>query len=186
MEEQKNEKSRGSRPRRTESHRGERPGGRSGGRNNGRYRRDRNERNVKIDSLVKRIKAELVDSIDPIVIPELNAFERKLVHREFDNNAEIVTKTYRLGDNDYELRVYPIGNLKRYAQKKADEAVQTREKVVLPHMSNYERFVIHDYLKGIDTIKTTSIGEDEDRHIIIEPAVFGRGLRRIIKKIKLF
>ncbi|MBN1479941.1 hypothetical protein JXA70_06700 [candidate division KSB1 bacterium] len=186
MEEQKKEKPRGYRSRRTGSPRGGRPGGRSGGRNNGRYRRDRNERNPKIEALIKRIKEELVDSIDPIVIPELNAYERKLIHREFDNTSEVVTKTYRLGDNDYELRVYPVGNLKRYAQKKADEAIKTREKVVLPHMSNYERFVVHDYLKGIDTVNTTSEGEDEDRHIVIEPAVFGRGLRRIIKKIRLF
>ena len=105
-----------------------------------------------------------MDSIEPIIIPELNAFERKLVHRQFDNNPNIVTKTYRIGDEDYELRVYPVGNLKRYAQKKADEAVETREKIVLPHMSNYERFVIHDYLKEIDTVNTSSEGEEDDQH----------------------
>jgi predicted RNA-binding protein Jag len=186
MEEQKKEKPRGDRRPRRGGRPGGRPGDRSGGRNNGRYRRDRNERNPKIEALVKRIKEELIDSIEPITIPELNAFERKLIHRQFDNSPDIVTKTYRLGDDDYELRVYPVGNLKRYAQQKADEAVQTRQKVVLPHMSNYERFVVHDYLKEIDTVNSSSEGEDDDRHIVIEPAVFGRGLRRMIKKIKLF
>jgi predicted RNA-binding protein Jag len=186
MEDQKNDKPRTSRSRRSGGRRSGRPGGRSGGRNNGRYRRDRNERNPKIEALIKRIKQELVESIEPIVIPELNAFERKLIHRQFDNNPEIVTKTYRLGENDYELRVYPVGNLKRYAQKKADEAVETRDKVVLPNMSSYERFVVHDYLKDIDTVSTVSEGEEDDRHIVIQPEVFGRGLRRIIKKIKLF
>jgi len=185
MEEQKNDKPQ-SDYRKRSGRSGGRPGGRSGGRHNGRYRRDRNERNPKIDALVTKIRNELVDSIEPIVIPELNAFERKLVHRQFDNNSDVVTKTYRLGDDDYELRVYPVGNLKRYAQKKADEAVETRQKVVLPHMSNYERFVVHDYLKELDTVKTASVGEDNDRHIEIEPEVFGRGLKRIIKKIKLF
>ncbi len=174
MEKQKERPSRGKRPYRSR---------RSGGRNG---RHQRNERNPKIESLIRRIKGELVDSIEPIVIPELNAFERKLVHRQFDNNPEIVTKTYRLGDEDFELRVYPVGNLKRYAQKKADEAVETREKVVLPHMSNFERFVVHDYLKTLDTVKTTSVGEEDDRHIEIEPEIFGRGLKRIIRKIKLF
>ncbi len=174
MEKQQERPSRGKRPYRSR---------RSGG-GNGRHQR--NERNPKIEGLIRRIKGELTDSIDPIVIPELNAFERKLVHRQFDNNPEIVTKTYRLGDEEFELRVYPVGNLKRYAQKKADEAVEKREKVVLPHMSNYERFVVHDYLKTLDTVKTTSVGEEDDRHIEIEPEIFGRGLKRIIRKIKLF
>lgn len=187
MEEQKQDKPRDDRrPRRSGGRPGGRPGGRSGGRNNGRYRRDRDERNPKIDALVKKIREELLGSIEPIVIPELNAFERKLIHRQFDNNPDIVTKTYRIGDEDYELRVYPVGNLKRYAQQKADEAIETRQKVTLPHMSNYERFVIHDYLKEIDTVKTSSEGEDDDRHIVIEPAMFGRSLRRMIKRIKLF
>ena len=174
MEKQQERPSRGKRPYRSR---------RSGG-GNGRHQR--NERNPKIEGLIRRIKGELTDSIDPIVIPELNAFERKLVHRQFDNNPEIVTKTYRLGDEEFELRVYPVGNLKRYAQKKADEAVEKREKVVLPHMSNFERFVVHDYLKTLDTVKTTSVGEEDDRHIEIEPEIFGRGLKRIIRKIKLF
>ncbi len=186
MDEQKQDKPRGDRRPRSGGRRGGRPGGRSGGRDNGRYRRDRDEHNPKIEKLVKQIKEELIDSIEPIIIPELNAFERKLIHRQFDNNPDIVTKTYRLDDDVYELRVYPVGNLKRYAQKKADEAVEKRQKIVLPHMSNYERFIVHDYLKEIDTVHTTSEGEDEDRHIVIEPAVFGRGLRRMIKKIRLF
>ena len=79
-----------------------------------------------------------------------------------------------------------ILDIRTQIQKKADEAVAARQKVVLPHMSNYERFVVHDYLKDLDTIKTASVGEDDDRHIEIEPEVFGRGLKRIIKKIKLF
>lgn len=174
MENQKDRPSREKRSRRPR---------RSGGRNG---RQQQNQRSPKVENLIRRIKGELADSIEPIIIPELNAFERKLVHRQFDNNPEIVTKTYRLGDDEFELRVYPVGNLKRYAQKKADEAVETRQKVELPHMSNYERFVVHDYLKTLDTVKTTSVGEEDDRHVEIEPEIFGRGLKRIIKKIKLF
>lgn len=181
MEEQKNDRPRDRRPHRA----GGRQGGRPDRRSNGRHRR-RDERNPKIEGLVRKIRRELADSIEPIIIPELNAYERKLIHRQFDNNSEIVTKTYRLGEEDYELRVYPVGNLKRYAQKKAEEAIEKREKVALPHMSNYERFIIHDYLKTLDTVKTTSVGEGDDRHIEIEPEVFGRSLKRFIRKIKLF
>lgn len=180
MEEQKKERPRSKNSRRSGGYRGRRPGRNQ----NGGHRRHQ-ERNPKIESLIRKIREELSDSIEPVSIPDLNAFERKLIHRQFDNNSEIVTKTYRLGEKEYELRVYPIGNLKRYAQKKADEAVATREKVILPHMSSYERFIVHDYLKTLDTVKTVSVGEDDDRHIEIEPAVFGRSLKRFIRRIRL-
>lgn len=181
MEEKTNDKRQDRRPHRS----GGRQGGRPDRRNNGRHHQ-RHERNPKIDGLIRRIREELAESIEPITIPDLNAFERKLIHRQFDNNSQIVTKTYRLGEEAYELRVYPVGNLKRYAQQMAEEAMAKREKVVLPHMSSYERFIVHDYLKTLDTVKSTSVGEDEDRHIEIEAEMFGRGLKRFIRKIKLF
>ena len=110
--------------------------------------RNDQEKPEKIVKLIDRIKTELSDSIEPIVIPNLNAFERKLIHREFDRNPEIVTKTYRYSE-DYELRVVPVGNLKRFAKKKADGAIETRDKVVLPPMTNYERFVVHRDRKSV-------------------------------------
>jgi len=53
-------------------------------------------------------------------------------------------------------------------------------------MSSYERFVIHEALKDNDALKVESFGEGVERHIVIEPNLFGRGLKKIIKKIKLF
>ncbi len=128
------------------------------------------EKNEKVEELIRKIKEELVDSIEPICLHDLNAYERKLIHRYFERGGEITTKTYRIGEEDYELRIFPVGNLRRYAQKMADQAVSTRQKVVLPPMSSYERFIIHDYLKSLDTVKTHSVGEGDDRHIEIESA----------------
>jgi predicted RNA-binding protein Jag len=138
----------------------------------------------KIKGLLYKIENELAGSIEPISIVELNSFERKLIHRHFDRNPAVVTKTYRK-DDDYELRVYPVGNLKKFAIQKADEVVQTGKKAVLPHMGSFERYVVHNALKEIDSVKSKSYGDGENRHIEIEAAIFGRGLRRIIKKIKL-
>jgi len=143
------------------------------------------EVNGKIKRLLSKINKELENSIEPVTLTKLNSFERKLVHRHFDHNPNVVTKTYRIGEI-YELRVIPVGNLKKYAIEKAEEAIRTGEKVVLPHMSSYERYIIHETLKDMDSIKSESHGEGEDRHIEIEPEVFGRSLKRIIKKIKLF
>ncbi len=150
-----------------------------------RFNKEKKHENEKIENLIRKIDNELKDSIEPITIPELNAFERKLIHRHFDHNPNVVTKTHRIGDEGYELLVYPVGNLKRYAKQKAEEAVEKRQTVTLPHMSNYERFIVHDSLKSMDTVNTTSVGEGDFRHIEIEPEIFGRGLKRIIKKIKL-
>jgi predicted RNA-binding protein Jag len=127
----------------------------------------------------------LENSIEPVSLFQLNSFERKLIHRHFDHNPAIVTKTYRQGD-EFELRVYPISNLKKYAAEKAEEAVRTGQTIVLPHMGDYERFIIHDSLKDKEKIKSVSYGEGGDRHIEIEPDIFGRKLKKIIKKIRLF
>jgi len=140
----------------------------------------------KMIRLLGQIREDLSDSIVPISLTHLNAFERKQIHREFDKDPAVKTKTYRLDEEQYELRIYPVGNLRKYAEKKAEEAIQTGKKVVLPHMSSYERFIVHEALKNHEAVKAISYGEGDDRHIELEPELFGRGLRRIIKKIKLF
>ena len=140
----------------------------------------------KIAQLIREVHENLIDSIVPISLTGLSPFERKQIHREFDKDPSVVTKTYHVNEEEYELRIYPVGNLRRYAEKKAAEAIQSGQKAVLPHMSSYERFVIHEALKSNEPIKANSYGDGEDRHIELEPELFGRGLRKIIKKIKLF
>lgn len=147
--------------------------------------RESHDSRGKIDKLLRQVRTELDSSIEPISLPNLNAFERKLIHRAFDHNPDIVTKTYRDGE-EFELKVYPIGNLKRFVDEKAEQALETGETITLPHMSSYERYVIHDSLKSRDEIKSSSEGEGKDRHIVLEPNAFGRGLKKMIRKIRFF
>lgn len=140
---------------------------------------------AQVQEIIARVESELQNSIQPAIVPALNSFQRRLVHRHFDNSSLYVTKTYR-HDENCELWIYPVGNLINFAKEKAEEAIRTGKRVVLPHMGSYERFVIHDALKVMETIKTQSFGEGEERHIEIEPVLFGRGLKKIIKKIRLF
>lgn len=142
--------------------------------------------NEKINNIVRKVEDDLRDSIVPVSLMGLPASERRLIHQHFDRDSDIVTKTYKINEEEYELRIYPVGNLKRYAEKKAAEAMQTGQKAELPPMSSYERFVIHEALKDNDALKVESFGEGVERHIVIEPNLFGRGLKKIIKKIKLF
>jgi len=139
----------------------------------------------KIESIIIDIQRQLRDSIQPMNIQNLNAFERKRIHSFFDNKPEYKTKTYRV-DDGFVFRIYPVGNLKKFVEKKAKEAIETGNPVQLPAMSSFERFIIHDHLKDWEGIETTSYGEDENRYIEIHPKRFGRTLKKIIRKIKIF
>ncbi|HOT96038.1 MAG TPA: R3H domain-containing nucleic acid-binding protein [bacterium] len=150
-----------------------------------RSRTPREESSPKIIALVKQVEDNLMDALAPVCLTQLDASERRQVHRHFDHSTEYATKTYKITENEYELRVYPVGNLRRLAERSAEQAIKTGQKVALPPMSSYERFIIHEVLKGNDAVKGVSHGEGAERHIEIEPELYGRSLKKMIKKIKL-
>ena len=76
--------------------------------------------------------------------------------------------------------------LKKLAEEKAQQTLETGNVFPLPPMGNYERYVVHDCLKDFEGIETASFGEGADRRVEIRPVKFGRGLKKIMKKIKLF
>lgn len=166
------------------SGRDRRGGRRFGG---GRFRdRDEEPPDPKITQLISEVEEKLSNSHAPVQVGQLNPFERKQVHRHFERNKALFeTKTYRDGD-DHVLWIFPVANLKKFVESKAQEALDSGEDVALPPMSSYERFIVHNVLKDLGNIETTSVGEGEERHIEIHPKKFGRGLKRIVKKIKLF
>jgi len=149
------------------------------------YRREPRSNMSKIDRILIDIQRKLRDSLKPYCVENLNGYERKRIHSFFDNKEEYETRTYRQ-EGRFVLKVIPVGNLKRMAQENAEKVLQTGETVVLPYLGNFERFIIHDYLKDFEGIETKSVGEGQDRRLEIKQAKFGRSLKRIIKKIKLF
>lgn len=56
------------------------------------------------------------------------------------------------------------------ARSAADEAAQEKKDVVLRPMTPYERRIVHMELAKCDDVKTESIGEGEDRKIVVKPA----------------
>ena len=140
---------------------------------------------AKIDRILIDIQKNLRDSIEPVALENLTAYERKRIHSFFDHKPEFKTKTYR--DNDhYILKVFPIGNLKKFAEEKMKTVMETGQSVYIENLGNYERFIIHDHLKSIEGIETTSTGEENNRVLEIKQKQFGRALKKIIKKIKIF
>lgn len=137
-----------------------------------------------IRKLISDTEGKLEASIKPETITGLNSFERKLIHRHFDHNQDFETRTYRDGGN-FKLMVYPVGNIANLAKEKAQESLNTAREVVLPAMGSYERYIVHATLKEITGVESTSFGEGSERHVRIVCKKFGRGLKRIAKKIKL-
>lgn len=139
----------------------------------------------KIDRILIDIQKKLKDSYSPVSLNNLTAYERKRIHSFFDNKPDFQTKTYR-EDEKYVLKVFPIGNLKKVALEKAQQVLETGESVFLRNLGNYERFIIHDFLQSFDGIETVSSGEGSERVLEIKRKQFGRTLKKIMKKIKLF
>lgn len=157
--------------------------GKSNFKRNFRPRQQFSDNNVR--KIISEIEEKLQDSIKPEKVPGLNSFERKMVHRHFDHNQDFQTRTYRDGDN-FTLYVYPVGNIERFAKEKAQECLDTGTDVDLPPMGSYERFIVHNALKDVVGVQSESRGEGSERRVQIVSKQFGRGLKKIVKKIKLF
>ena len=141
--------------------------------------------NSNIRGMISGLEEKLRESIKPESLSRLNSFERKLIHRHFDHSAMYETRTYRNGDN-FTLYIYPIGNIEKFAREKAQEAVDSGDSVDFPPMGSYERYIVNNTLKDFSGVETASQGEGSERYVQVTSKRFGRGLKRIARKIRLF
>lgn len=74
---------------------------------------------------------------------------------------------FSLDINDY--RKEKEGSLVDLARNLAQQAAREKRPVVLRPMGAYERRIIHMELAGNDQVKTESIGEGEERKVVIKP-----------------
>jgi len=70
--------------------------------------------------------------------------------------------------NDY--RNEQKERLESMAKNCATKAIQTGRPVSLATMSSYERRICHMVLQEIEGIEEESVGEGEERHIVVKPA----------------
>ncbi|NOZ60149.1 MAG: hypothetical protein GXO74_00560 [Calditrichaeota bacterium] len=139
----------------------------------------------KIDRILIDIQKRLRDSIESVSIENLNGYERKRIHSFFDDRDDFETKSYRR-NGQIVLKVFPVGNLKKFAREKAGEVLATGQTYIFPPLPGYERYIIHNCLQDFDGVETASEGEGESRRLEIRPVKFGRSLKRIMKKIRIF
>jgi hypothetical protein len=130
---------------------------------------------------IKSIEERLHDSIQPLTLNNLDDSKGTAIMNHFEKSQEYQVKSYREKDATI-FRVYPVGKLRRLAEQKKQEVLMKGKPEILPPMGSFERFIIHDYLKERDGIRTESYGEKgKDRHIEIFP-LFGRNLKKIKKR----
>ncbi len=55
------------------------------------------------------------------------------------------------------------------AKNSAAEAISTKHPIELPPMSAYDRRIVHLVIEGIEGVKSESVGEGEERRIVIKP-----------------
>lgn len=150
-------------------------------RGGGRHHR-RNEMDPQVKLELNAAMENIQTGLAPYEIKGLNAFQRKQVHRYFERLQEYGVKTYRIDDDAYVMKIFPVGALKRLAEQVAQEVLMQGDAGDLPPMGAYERYVIHDYLKDRAGIQTRSEGEGEDRHIRVMP-IFGRSLKKSKRRL---
>lgn len=61
-------------------------------------------------------------------------------------------------------------SLKILAKEMAEQAISTNQEVVLRPMNSWERRIVHMTLQDNSAVKTESIGQSQDRKVVIIPA----------------
>ena len=151
-------------------------------RNRHRPPRKREPIDEQVAKTISIVEQSFSDSMEPMLIREMNAFQRKQLYRYFEKTDEFQIKSYK-ENSEVILRVYPVGKLKRLAEEKMQLVLMNGKPEPLPPMGPFERFIIHSYLKDREGVRTESMGEKgKDRHIEIQP-LFGRSPKKAKRRL---
>jgi spoIIIJ-associated protein len=96
-------------------------------------------------------------------LQSLQHIARIMIRKKIQDKVNFIidVNSYRTEKNDSVLKM---------ANNLAQEAIREKRAVVLRPMAPYERRMVHLELSKNDKVKTESIGEGEDRRIVIKPA----------------
>lgn len=96
-------------------------------------------------------------------LQSLQHISRLIIKRKIEQRINFV-----LDVNFY--RQEKNSSIVRLATEMSEQALRERRAVVLRPMSSYERRIVHIELSKNNQIKTESIGEGEERKVVIKPA----------------
>lgn len=95
-------------------------------------------------------------------LQSLQHVARVVVRKKIEDKINFVldVNSYRQEKNDSVIKM---------AKDLAEQALSEKRAVVMRPMSSYERRIVHLELSKDERIKTESIGEGEDRRVVIKP-----------------
>src|SRR3989344_253071 len=94
----------------------------------------------------------------------LNIILKKIVSKKLDDKNPLY---FILDVNCYQEK--KINDIKNIAKTGAYKARFLKEEIFLNPMNAYERRIVHTELAGYPDIKTESVGEENNRKIVIKP-----------------
>lgn len=88
---------------------------------------------------------------------------RLLVRRKTDElvNFTVDVNSYRQEKNS---------SIEKMTRDIAEEVIREKKEIVMRPMSAYERRIVHMELSKNSQVKTESVGESEDRRVVVKPA----------------
>ncbi len=111
---------------------------------------------------------KMYSSQNPIIIGRngqnldaLSVLVRQYIRNITSNGPRII-----LDVEDYKDR--QVKKLERLAKNLAREVVRTKTDVEMDNMNSYDRRIVHNILSEFKGVKTESIGEEPNRHVIIK------------------
>jgi spoIIIJ-associated protein len=96
-------------------------------------------------------------------LQSLQHIARILIRKKIEEKIDFIidVNSYRAERSDSIIKL---------ARNLAEEAIREKKAVVLRPMAPYERRIVHLELDKNEKIRTESIGEGEDRRVVIKPA----------------
>ncbi len=125
--------------------------------------------NIEVSNKENITTLKIYSTNNPIVIGKdgknleaLTTIVRQYVKNKAVSNAPRII----LDVEDYKDR--QIKKIERLAKNLAREVLKTKQDIEMDNMNSYERRAVHNVLTNFKNIKTESVGEEPNRHIVIK------------------
>ncbi|MFA5228328.1 MAG: R3H domain-containing nucleic acid-binding protein [Candidatus Paceibacterota bacterium] len=116
-----------------------------------------------IDINIKTSNAQTLIGRQGLVLADIQLLLRKIIKKKTNEDFYISVDidNYKKNKEDY---------LKDLAWRVADEVLKTGTQKEIPLVSSFDRRIVHIELQQRNDVLTESIGEGEERRIIVKPA----------------
>ncbi len=121
-----------------------------------------NEEVLEMD--IKTSEAQNLIGKQGLVLADIQLILRKVIKKKTDKDfyLSLDIDGYKKNKESY---------LRDVAQSVADEVSRTRREKELPYTSSFDRRIVHMELADRKDVTTESIGEGEERRIVIKPVI---------------